>query len=277
MAIWVKKTILFIMAAGIIAFRAIPSPAQQTAPVTVPVYEWEPYSGRALRGYGLATQLTTDALIKAGYKVKHTFVPWKRALEVGKRGDYEVIAGIWYSAERNKSFIFSRAFLANELIAVCVRVTCAPAEDLSIQSSLSGKSVGLVRGYFYPDSLLSLNDVRFQEGASLGANLKKLFFRRIDVVTADRIASNWLSRRMFGRASGLFRFTGDSLYKQKLFIGISRKSARRDELLAAINSELDHLATSGELKNRVKQYIKAAIPEVSDAMQNLLKKDIPAR
>ncbi|WP_259780688.1 substrate-binding periplasmic protein [Aestuariispira ectoiniformans] len=271
-----KKTILSIIAASATALFAATALAQDAAPVTIPVYEWEPYSGQALKGYGLATELTTDALTKAGYTVKHAFVPWKRALEVGKRGDYEVVPGMWFSEERAKSFLFSHPMLSNELVTICVNFDGDKPDRTGNPLNLRDKTVGLVRGYHYPDSLLSLDHVEFEEGVSLGTNLKKLFFRRVDVVVGDRVASSWLGRRLFGEASGLLYVTGDPIITRNLFIGISRQSARRDRLATAINNELDHMKNSGELAARVRQYVEAARPEIADEMEKLLTSDKPA-
>lgn len=272
-----KKTAFSIMAAGLTAILAnTVVHAQETAPVTIPVYEWEPYSGSALHGYGLATDLTTSALTEGGYKVNHVFVPWKRALEVGKRGDYEVVPGMWFSEERSQHFAFSQPLLANEMVTVTINFDDSDLPGFDGKDGLRHKTVGLVRGYHYPDSLLSLRDVKFEEGVSLGANLKKLFFRRVDVVVGDRLASSWLGRRLFGEASDLLHVTGKPIVKRDLYVGISLKSPRHKALLATIDEELSRLKKNGTLAKRIKAYVDAARPELTDAMRELLATDKPA-
>lgn len=271
-----KSKLLSAFVAGVTILSGSFAAADEARPVTIPVYEWEPYSGKALRGYGLAIEITTDALTRQGYDVTHSFVPWKRALEVGRRGDYEIVPGMWFSQDRSQSFLFTQPILANELVTISVNFDDSGLPGYDGKDGLRGKTVGLVRGYHYPDRLLSLEDVTFEEGVSLGTNLKKLFFRRVDVVVGDRVAASWLGRRLFGEAADLLHVTGTTVIERELYIGVSKESPRHEALLAAIDGELNRLKSDGTLAARVRDYIDAARPELSDRMKELLETDQPA-
>lgn len=272
----VLKKLISIIAIGFLATvsaRATSYAADKSFPITIPVYEWEPYSGQALRGYGLATEIAADALTQKGYKVTHAFVPWKRALEVAKRGEYEVIPGMWFSEERSESFHFSLPMLSNELVTITVNFDGSPQPGFDAPQGLKGKRVGLVRGYHYPDSLLKLPGVRFEEGVSLGTNLKKLFYRRVDVVVGDRVAGGWLGRRLFGEAADLLEVTGQPIIKRDLYIGVSKNSNRHAAILTAIDEELRRLKSDGRLAERIRGYVDAARPELNNSMQDMLITD----
>lgn len=220
-------------------------------PISVTVYDWEPYSGKNLPGYGLATKITTEALRDNGLEVDYALVPWIRALTVTKRGGYDVIPGLWYTDERNRDFAFSEPFLSNDLVTISL---ASDPRDYNEPEDLKGRHVALVRGYTYPDYLQEQQGAHFELGVSLGANLKKLLFKRVDVVIGDRIAAKWLANRMFGKAARFLKYAEKPLVSRGLFIGVSRKSELSKPLIEALDRKIIQWKKDGTLARLIREY-----------------------
>src|SRR5262245_35220626 len=61
---------------------------------------WPPFTDAGLPGNGLASELVSTALKRAGHRPEYVEVPWARALRGVQVGDYDLIVNAWYSDER---------------------------------------------------------------------------------------------------------------------------------------------------------------------------------
>ena len=76
---------------------------------------WPPFVERTLPGQGLAVLLVTTALERAGYDSEVTIAEWTHIRQGAELGIFDVLAGVWYSDERNKSLAFSEPYWTNRL------------------------------------------------------------------------------------------------------------------------------------------------------------------
>ncbi len=59
---------------------------------------WPPFVDSRLPGNGLAVELVTTALKRAGFDSSFQQVPWSRALYGVRSGDYDIALSAWYEA-----------------------------------------------------------------------------------------------------------------------------------------------------------------------------------
>ncbi|HJO75561.1 MAG TPA: hypothetical protein QGH84_10200, partial [Rhodospirillales bacterium] len=83
--------------------------AADPKPLTIAISNWAPYKDENLPEGGIVTDITKKALIRAGYDVSITVVPWKRALLGTIVGKYDVIPAIWLNPERAEKLNFGDA------------------------------------------------------------------------------------------------------------------------------------------------------------------------
>ena len=68
---------------------------------------WAPYYSPDLPNGGYIPDITREAFKRVGYDFEVEYMPWKRALEMSRKGRYDGILGVFYSEERGEYFIFS--------------------------------------------------------------------------------------------------------------------------------------------------------------------------
>lgn len=76
---------------------------------------WPPFVDSRLPGNGLAVELVTTALKRAGFDSSFQQVPWSRALYGVRSGDYDIALSAWYEPARSLYGQFSRAYLSNRI------------------------------------------------------------------------------------------------------------------------------------------------------------------
>jgi len=130
--------------------------ASQAETVKIGVGEWAPYIGEGLPDKGLHTKRVVDVLKAAGYDVDLEFSPWKRTLEVARRGDTVATFSWSHSADREADFIYPKVPLEEQTDVIFYSkkkhpdgVSAKSVEDIKAQGL---KVVGLA-GYWYEKEL----------------------------------------------------------------------------------------------------------------------------
>lgn len=83
---------------------------------------WPPFTDATMVNGGLATELVTTALARAGYASEFDQVPWARALLGIDEGRYDVLVNAWYSDERTRIGQFSGSYLQNRILFIKARI-----------------------------------------------------------------------------------------------------------------------------------------------------------
>jgi polar amino acid transport system substrate-binding protein len=170
--------------AGLIAaVMLIASSAGVADELTVAASPWPPYVGERLERKGLAVNIVTEALRRAGYTPTVTVVDWPRDLEGTQSGTFDVIASVWRTDERAELLSFSEPYLLSETHFVKLRDATYRYDTLE---DLKGLRIGIVGGYAYGGEAskreLDLEPVR---QASVAQNLRSLLAGHLDLVLAD--------------------------------------------------------------------------------------------
>lgn len=107
---------------------------------------WPPFTDQRLPGNGVATELVTTALSRAGYTSEYREVPWNRAILGLQEADYDVLINAWYSDERAVFGHFSAPYLINR-----IRLVQRKGDDILFTqlSDLYPHRIAVLRGYAY--------------------------------------------------------------------------------------------------------------------------------
>lgn len=158
--------------------------------------EWRPYTytenGEA---QGLTIEITRLACERAGFEARFRELPWNRCLELVKQG-----AGMdaVLDAARRPGYLQGPTSINVYTNTFWVRAA-SPATRFET-SALRGASIGLVRGYSYPESLLRLiekTNMSVEYAKSDIGNLRLLEAGRIDFMIGDYVGT-WLQARAEG-------------------------------------------------------------------------------
>lgn len=149
--------------------------------------DWPPYAmmtdGEA---GGISVEILREATKRAGMKANFVELPWKRCLEMVRRGSLDAVID---AAERPD-------FRQGEVSFSYYTNTFWVREDFPIDSldftALAGKTIGVIDGYVYPDALMEdigRAGMRIETSIDDGTNIRKLAFGRVDSIIGDYVAT----------------------------------------------------------------------------------------
>ncbi len=201
-----------------------------------------PYADNKLPEQGLALELVSHVLERAGYDADIQIEIWSRAMEGVRIGLYDALATAWYSDERAKDFIFSDPYLESQLILVSVRSNPVMVRDLS---QLQGRRLGVRSDYAYGIDFASIPGLVLVEENHLIQNLMNLLNGRVDVVIGDqRTVALQLNEYLQGQAHK-FEVAPVVLPGRSRHVAASREIAGSQAMIDAFNKALAETRKDG--------------------------------
>lgn len=203
---------------------------------------WPPFNDKTLLNNGLATDLVSTALARAGYATTYAQVPWERAVRGLQQEHYDVLINAWYTEERAGFGHFSQPYLINRIRFLQRKGSAIQFKQLS---DLYPYSIAVVRGYAYSsefdqDSRLSKVGVG---GFAMGARM--LHARRVQLTLEDEIVARFhLSRDLAGLGDEL-EFLPQSLSENGLHILVSRQHPQHRQIAEAFNLAIEAMRADG--------------------------------
>ncbi|MET0845384.1 MAG: transporter substrate-binding domain-containing protein [Pseudomonas sp.] len=212
---------------------------------------WPPFTDATLVNGGLATDIVSTALARAGYASDFEQVPWARALLGVGEGRYDVLVNAWYTDERTKLGQFSGEYLLNRVRFL--KRKDAPIEFSNLQQ-LHTYPIAVVRGYAYSPA--------FDEDVSLQKVPVHNFAMAVRMVAADRVKltleDEYVARYYLARESSKVRnsveFLPKPLSENSLHILVSLKNPRHQQIVAGFDREIAEMKADGSYERLMKQH-----------------------
>jgi polar amino acid transport system substrate-binding protein len=195
--------------------------------------EYPPYSSVKLEGGGAMEWVLRAALEPRGYLVRIRSVPWARVSREIAQGRADGVMLLWPTDVKELGLLPTRPVFVSHL-GFFVRREQWRVEAVNWQN-LKGQSVGVVRGYTYPDELRNTGAV-LEESISDWTNLKKLAAKRFDYVALERATGEFqLAQEAGGELARSIVWQSPALVSIPLTFGIvpSRPGAQ------ALQTELE--------------------------------------
>jgi polar amino acid transport system substrate-binding protein len=212
---------------------------------------WPPFTDATLVNGGLATDIVSTALARAGFASDFEQVPWARALLGLGEGRYDVLVNAWYSDERTQLGQFSGAYLINRVRFI--KRKDAPIEFNNLQQ-LHTYPVAVVRGYAYSQA--------FDDDVSLQKVPVHNFAMAVRMVAADRVKltleDEYVARYYLARESAKVRnaveFLPKTLSENSLHILVSLKNPRHEQIVAGFDREIARMKADGSYERLLRQH-----------------------
>ncbi|WP_454869163.1 substrate-binding periplasmic protein [Pseudomonas farris] len=212
---------------------------------------WPPFTDATLVNGGLATDIVSTALARAGYASDFEQVPWARALFGVGEGRYDVLVNAWYTDERTKLGQFSGEYLLNRVRFLKRKDT--PIEFSNLQQ-LHTYPIAVVRGYAYSQA--------FDDDVSLQKVPVHNFAMAVRMVAADRVkltledefvARYYLARESF-KVRNSVEFLPKPLSENSLHILVSLKNPQHKQIVAGFDREIAAMKADGSYEKLLKQH-----------------------
>jgi polar amino acid transport system substrate-binding protein len=239
-----------ILALSIVLFGAIAVGAQSKK-VTAAADAWPPFIDPDSPGQGLSLEIARAAFATQGYVLEMEFVPWARAEAAARDGQIDILPDIWMTEERKREFVFSDPYAANEVKFILKK---GSGFEYKGMDSLTGKLVGVVRGYGYNDAFKKASNFKKEEAPDVLTNIKKLVAGRLDLTLEDQIVVSAFVKKSDPRLLEQIEFTKDSLSSNNLYIASGTKNPRARELIEAFNKGLAIIKANGKYAEIMKGY-----------------------
>ncbi|BCX70959.1 MULTISPECIES: substrate-binding periplasmic protein [Pseudomonas] len=212
---------------------------------------WPPFTDATLVNGGLATDIVSTALARAGYASDFEQVPWARALLGVSEGRYDVLVNAWYTEDRTKLGQFSSEYLINRVRFI--KRKDAPIEFNNLQQ-LHTYPVAVVRGYAYSPA--------FDDDASLQKVPVHNFAMAVRMVAADRVKltleDEYVARYYLARESPKVRnaveFLPKPLSENSLHILVSLKNPGHEQIVAGFDREIAKMKADGSYERLMRQH-----------------------
>ena len=212
---------------------------------------WPPFTDATLVNGGLATDIVSTALARAGYASDFEQVPWARALLGVGEGRYDVLVNAWYNEERTKLGQFSDEYLLNRVRFI--KRKDAPIEYNNLQQ-LHTYPIAVVRGYAYSSE--------FDEDAALQKVPVHNFAMAVRMLAADRVKltleDEYVARYYLARESAKVRnsveFLPKPLSENSLHILVSLKNPEHEQIVAGFDREIAAMKADGSYERLMKQH-----------------------
>lgn len=234
----------------ILASWLVLTPFATAEVITAAQGTWPPFINGNAKQPGIAVEIVTAAYRNQGYELQFETLPWLRALKSVQKNRIDIIPAIWFTEKRAKQFSYSHSFLDNEV--VFIKRHNDPYEYSGLES-LTGKKVGIIKGYGYDNTFLTATNFEKIDGYSLLVNLKQLRSNRIDLALADKIVAKYtMQKSELSLTNFAFSSTPLSTYPLHIAIGQTNPNAKR--YLDIFNKGLDEIKRNGQLEKIVKKY-----------------------
>lgn len=220
--------------------------------VTLATLNWQPFYGENLPENGFFAALSREAFKRAGYDMELKFMPWKRALEMSKKGKYDGLLGAYYNEDRANAFYFTDPVSQNEEVFVQKKgkgISYSQLEDLKKYK------IGGLRG---AAPLVELKEKGFdvEETNDELMSMKKLDAARLDLLVIGKQQFYY----HIGNTDDLKQFKGsfeliEPPFKSfDLFCPITKKRAGGDEIVKKFNQALQEMKADGTYDEILKRF-----------------------
>jgi polar amino acid transport system substrate-binding protein len=196
---------------------------------------------------GFDVDIIGEALKRLGWSIEISYMPWKRALEMTERGDYDGLCSCSYIKEREAKLLFS-----DELGAVSVGLFArseATLAGISSVADLKGRKVATVGGYNLESELI-------KAGAAVEATSSdKNALDMLVAGNADLLYGYELTTKHFiasdPRSSSIVY---QEVRRNPYYFCLSRSMPEADAAMQGFNRSLSEMTQDGSIQRILDRY-----------------------
>lgn len=212
---------------------------------------WPPFNDQTLLNNGVATDLVSTALGRAGYATRYREVPWERAVHGLRRSDYDVLINAWYSEERADFGHFSAPFLVNRIRFLRRKGSAIQFEQLS---DLYPYRIAVMRGYAYASGFNGDPRLHKVGVGSFESGARMLHAKRVELTLEDEIVARYhLNRELSGIREQL-EFLPRPLSENGLHILVRRSHPQHRRIAEAFDRAIAAMRADGSYAAILKRH-----------------------
>ena len=212
---------------------------------------WPPFTDATLLNGGLATDIVSTALARAGYASEFEQVPWARALLGIGEGRYDVLVNAWFNEARTHLGQFSGEYLLNRVRFL--KRKDAPIEYKNLQQ-LHEYPVAVVRGYAYSQAFDEDPGLQKVPVHNFSMAVRMLAADRVKLTLEDEFVARYHLSRESARVRNAVEFLPKSLSENSLHILVSLKNPEHQQIVAGFDREIAAMKADGSYQRLLRQH-----------------------
>ena len=212
---------------------------------------WPPFTDATLINGGLATDIVSTALARAGYASDFEQVPWARALMGVGDGRYDVLVNAWYDDARTQLGQFSGEYLLNRVRFIKRRDD--PIEYQNLQQ-LHAYPIAVVRGYAYSADFDADPKLQKVPVHNFAMAVRMLAAQRVRMTVEDEYVARFYLARESPRVRNAVEFLPQPLSENSLHILVSLKNPKHEQIVAGFDREISRMKADGSYARLLKQH-----------------------
>lgn len=249
-----EGTVMKLLAVLLCLLTLATSAVASDSRITFATLNWAPYAAESLPSHGFTSAILTEACKRAGYTAEFHFMPWTRAMEEVRIGEYDALYNAYCSAERAKTYAMSVPYYQTKLM-----LATTIDKDITYDGtteSLHPYRIGVVRGYVNTEAIDSDTQLKKDEAENDLMNLKKLLNGRVDIIAIDEFQALYLLKHnpTIQKSNQQLRFLKPVLEKKPIHVMFSRNTPNWEEKLRRFNQGLEQIIDDGTLNRLMIQY-----------------------
>jgi polar amino acid transport system substrate-binding protein len=203
---------------------------------------WPPFNDQRLPNNGVASDLVSTALGRAGYATRYVEVPWERAVRGLRRADYDVLINAWYTEERASFGYFSAPFLVNRIRFLRRK---GSAIQFSQLSDLYSYRIAVMRGYAYSAEFNGDPRLHKVGVGSFESGARMLHAKRVELTLEDEFVARYhLGRELSGIRDEL-EFLPQPLSENGLHILVRHSHPEHQRIVEAFDRAIAAMRADG--------------------------------
>lgn len=212
---------------------------------------WPPFTDATLVNGGVATDIVSTALSRAGYASEFEQVPWARALLGIGEGRYDVLVNAWYNDERTQLGQFSSEYMLNRVRFI--KRKDAPLEYNNLKQ-LHEYPVAVVRGYAYSPEFDNDPDLQKVPVHNFAMAVRMLAADRVKLTLEDEYVARYYLARESPRVRNAVEFLPKPLSENSLHILVSLKNPQHAQIVAKFDREIAAMKADGSYDRLLRQH-----------------------
>jgi polar amino acid transport system substrate-binding protein len=209
---------------------------------------------------GALVELTVTAFKRAGYRVIIQYLPWKRALEKGLAGDFDMILGAYYTRERERLLAYSHPIGKLEL---CLVKRKGENIHFSSLADLKPYRIGHIRGAAVNPEFdrAARTFLNIEYVSILEYNIRKLLNYRIDLLVDKRFMVQKIVREKYPDSIGKIEFLSPPLQCRAFYNAFPRSRYGFQHNLRIFNDALEELQEDGTMADIFRRHGLEQMPD----------------
>ena len=220
--------------------------------ISLATVDWPPIYGTELPENGFFAALSREVCKRAGYELEIAFVPWKRAVELAKRGKFDGILGAYYSDERAKYFNYPDPVVSNDEVFVQKK---GQGITYTVVDDLKKFKIGGLRG---SAQLEELEKMGFTVEATTDdiMSIKKLSANRIDLMIIGKafLLYTLKNSEEMHQYKEAFEILEPPYKSYELYCPISKKIENSEKIVEQFNAALQSMKGDGTYQSTMERF-----------------------